>query len=207
MVNGDPENVYNVVLVRGNPCFLQGDPIRNRINANAFARLAASYVASSFVEDGLEENRRRLNMYRGEPGGCIGQTLPDTTPFSGMDSIGFASDTLGGDTTNGNRTFRFDFGDIGTYRHESAHSMFNLADEYSCISDAGTVRLQPPLHGNLFVDRDTCARLSVDPAACRELLGSPNSCTPVGSWSKADRDDDIMVGGSRESFGPLRRRL
>ena len=205
MVNGDPENTFNLTIVRGDPCFQGGDTITRSVNPNGLARLAALYVGSSFVDEVIEANRRRLNVFRGEPGACIGGANPATTNFPDMDVVAFASDITSdfqaSVTKIAQRTMVFAYQEVGTYRHESGHAMFNLADEYGCVQDFGTVRHQPPIHGNLFSDLDTCMALSADSTACRLLNGAPASCTPQKSWAKADRDDDVMVGARQNPTG------
>ena len=204
MVNGDPENAYNLTIVRGDPCFPGGDPVLSQQNPNSFARLAVSHVVASFIEPNVEANRRRLNVFRGEEGDCSAVGKPNPTPYPNMDSIGFATDNLQS-VTHSNLTFTFDFADASAYRHESAHSMFNVSDEYGCdfASGAQTFRIQPPVHGNLFKDLGSCMGLSLNPSLCHVLSGAPTACNPQNFWSTSDRDDDIMKGAAGNPTAPF----
>ena len=91
----------------------------------------------------MEANRRRMNVFRGEPGACIGGANPATADFPNMDVVVFASDidsdVQASVTKIAQRTMVFSYSEVGTFRHEFGHAMFNLADEYNCVNDFGTI--------------------------------------------------------------------
>jgi hypothetical protein len=187
MVNGLADASYNLMLVRGQN--LNDTTILNRIGPRTFVRNQAVQfmVNAQLTVDSVEQNRGKFNVFY-----MTTPTEVHTTGFKDPDTIGMARILNAGQARPGGSEFTYNALDLGQFRHESGHAIWALSDEYSC-SVPGTTRIQPNVHGNIFLGKDVCEALSVNPTACKLLDAAPDSCEPKGPWAKSDPDEDIMT--------------
>jgi hypothetical protein len=194
VVNGSARDALNLQMFKGSS---PTDPITG-LGTHAFVRtLVSRIVGGLFFEPFAEQNQRKLNIYYRSVQFNEGGGVAD------VDATGIMTGFVNGSATG--TTFRFGRDSIASFRHESGHALFGLTDEYSCVDDNHTVRVQPDRFPNLFASFATCTQLSTSRSSCRILGGAPSACTPPREWSKADPDADIMGSGNNvdtSAFGP-----
>lgn len=100
----------------------------------------------------------------------------------------------------------------GFFAHETAHALFELADERGC-EERDQIRFEAPRHPNIFATSERCDSLSMGPKllpprACFEIPNSRDTtqfiCSDVqgDGWWKSEPPDDIMQSQELRTFGP-----
>jgi len=200
MINGDSENTFDVVLVRGVNSPIE--KIGNLVLPDAFVRdeVVRRIINDVFVVGDIERHRKKFNVYYVLDAAAPGVTDADATIRATY--IGTANETTP-DRTRSIISVGPEADASGNFRHEGGHAIFYLGDEYPCNTSEGrkTLRAQPPIHGNIFPDLARCTSLSVNPSACRILDGAPQDCYPQGNWATSDPADDVMWSATG-TYGP-----
>jgi hypothetical protein len=194
MINGDSENVLDIVFVRG--LNRNDETIASFIDAEAFVRdqVVRRIINDVFDVGDIERHRQKFNVYYTTNAGApevmdADVTIRTTFIFQANETTVDRREsivTVGGSGLGNDPS--------GNFRHEGGHSLFALGDEYPCDTDVGrkTARAQPKIHGNLYSDLEQCTSHSVRPEKCRILSGAPGECRPMGNWSTSEPDEDVM---------------